>query len=58
MIPDDVGIMVLSDRHHITTLREAVDCPERTSPLTIFESIRTAEAKQILELMDVDVQTA
>jgi|SRR5665213_1619657 len=55
MVSDDVGIMILSGRHHITTLREAVDCPERTSPLTIFESIRTAEAKQILELMGVDV---
>jgi len=55
MVSDDIGIMILSGRHHITTLREAVDCPERTSPITIFESIRTAEAKQILELMGVDV---
>jgi hypothetical protein len=55
MVSDDVGIMILSSRHQITTLREAVDCPERTSPITIFESIRTAEAKQILELMGVDI---
>ncbi len=47
-IPDDVGVMVLSDKHNISTLRKAVDMPERTNSGVIFESIRISEAKEIL----------
>lgn len=47
-VSTDVGVMRLSDRHQISTLREAVDQPERTSCAAIFDSIRLNEAKQIL----------
>lgn len=52
-IPDDVGVMCLSKRYQITTVREAVDCPERIHPLTVFESLRAAEALAILKALGV-----
>lgn len=45
--PSEVGVMSLSRRYQISTVREAVDCPDRISPLTVFESLRVAEAKDI-----------
>lgn len=54
-VPDDVGILCLNRRHHISTLREAVDQPERTSPAAIFDSIRTNEARLILEAHGVSL---
>jgi hypothetical protein len=53
IVSEDVGILKLSRRHQISTLREAMDRPERTCTQTIFESIRIDEAKRILSLMDV-----
>jgi len=49
-VPSDIGVMTLSNRYQITTLREAMDQPERTNPAVIFDSIRTNEAKAILAL--------
>lgn len=54
-VPDDVGVMSLSRRYQITTVREAVDCPERIHPLTVFESLRAAEALEILKALHVPV---
>ncbi len=56
-VPRDVGILVLNNRHQISTLRDAVDCPERTSPAAIFDSIRTDEARLILASEGVAVPT-
>lgn len=56
-VPDFVGIMQLNRRHHISTLREALDQPERTSPNAIFDSIRTAEARMILSSLGVTIPT-
>jgi hypothetical protein len=47
-VPGYVGILRLNSRHQISTLREAADQPERTSPAAIFDSIRTDEARLIL----------
>jgi hypothetical protein len=47
-VPEDVGILRLNSRLQISTLREAVDRPERVSPAAIFDSIRTEEARMIL----------
>lgn len=47
-VPDFVGILCLTSRHQISTLREAADQPERTLPRAIFDSIRTEEARMIL----------
>ncbi len=46
--PDDVGVMLLSSKHHITRVRKAISRPERTRPEAIFDSLRTAEAKRVL----------
>lgn len=54
-VPDDVGVLKLNQRHRISTIREAVDRPERTSSAAIFDSIRTAEAKMILRSLDVPI---
>lgn len=50
MAPDDVGILLLSDRYQISTYRDAEDLPERTIPEAIFNSIRLSEAKKILKI--------
>ncbi len=54
-VPEDVGVMCLSKRYRVRTVREAVDCPERICPVTVFESLRTAEAAAILGAMGVTV---
>ncbi|MGC3981408.1 MAG: sce7726 family protein [Steroidobacteraceae bacterium] len=54
-VPEEVGVMRLSSRYQISTLREAADLPERTSPAAIFDSIRTLEAKMILQSLGISV---
>jgi hypothetical protein len=54
-VPDFVGILCLNNRHRISTLRDAIDQPERTSPGAIFDSIRTEEARSILSIFGVTV---
>lgn len=54
-VPEDVGVMCLSKRYRITTVREASDCPARICPVVVFESLRTAEAVAILRAMRVAV---
>ena len=47
-IPKNVGIIVLSDRFQMTTLREAEDCIDELEPKAIFNSLRLREAEKIL----------
>lgn len=54
-VPKDVGVMCLSKRFRITTVREASECPERICPVTVFESLRMAESNSILQTMGVVV---
>ena len=54
-VPKEVGIMRLNSRHQISTLREAADRAECTSPAAIFDSIRTGEARLILRSRGVPV---
>lgn len=54
-VPEDVGVMSLSRRYRIKTVREAIDCPERICPVTVFESLRSAEAVAILKTLGVAV---
>jgi hypothetical protein len=54
-VPDFVGILCLNRRHQISTLRDALDQPERTSPGAIFDSIRTEEARMVLASFGVIV---
>ncbi|HVJ34884.1 MAG TPA: sce7726 family protein [Terriglobia bacterium] len=55
ILPDDVGIMCLSKRFRISVIRDAVDCAERICPVTVFESLRLAEAAAVLEALDIQV---
>ncbi|MGO8785877.1 MAG: sce7726 family protein [Terriglobia bacterium] len=55
LVPKDVGILCLNGRHHISTLRDAPDRPERTCPAAIFDSIRAEEARMILLSRGVSV---
>ncbi len=55
MVPDDIGVMCLSKRYQITTVREAVDCPARICPVTVFDSLRMAESVAILRALKVTV---
>lgn len=48
IIPEDVGIIQLSKRHQLTTVRQALNVPERTNSEAIFDAIRMQEAKTIL----------
>ena len=54
-VSHDVGVMCLSKRYRITLVREAVDCPARICPVTVFESLRMAEGIAILQAMGVAV---
>lgn len=54
-VPDTVGVLCLNKRHQISTLRDAVDQPERTSPGAIFDSIRTGEARMILSSFGISI---
>lgn len=46
--PPDVGVMSLSRRFQISTLRDAVNQPQRICPLAVFNTLRTAEAADIV----------
>merc|ERR1711879_254403 len=48
IIPEDVGVLVLSDRNQISTMRKSLDNPARTDVESIFNAIRIDEAKKIL----------
>jgi len=48
MSSEDVGILLLSDRYQISTVREANPSPENTDPAAIFDSIQMDEAKEVL----------
>lgn len=54
-VPDDVGIMCLTKRYQIKTIREAKNSPERVCPRTVFESLRITESIEILESLGVKV---
>ena len=54
-VPDAVGILCLNGRHQISTLRDAIDQPERTSPGAIFDSIRMGEARVILSSFGISI---
>jgi hypothetical protein len=55
MVPNDVGIMCLSKRFHISILRKAISCTERICPTTVFDSLRITESLEILKAMGVSV---
>lgn len=54
-VPKDVGVMRLNSRYQISTVREAVDRADDTSPSAIFDAIRTAEARLILKARGITI---
>lgn len=46
--PDDVGVMCLTRRYQISTVRQAVENANRICPDTLFDSLRGGEAEQVL----------
>jgi hypothetical protein len=54
-VPADVGVMSLTHRHTIKTLREPLDQPSRISPLAVLDSLRTDEANAILTYLRLPV---
>lgn len=54
-VPADVGVLKLSSRYQISTVREAKDRPGRICPTTVFESLRIAEAGAILKHLGIPV---
>ena len=54
-VPDYVGVMVLSDRYQVTTMRYAIDDASRTSSDAIFEALTQREAASILKLAGIEI---
>jgi len=48
-IPPDIGILVLTNRFQISTIREAQGSVENVEPEVVFNSLRLGESKRILE---------
>ncbi|PRA44084.1 MULTISPECIES: sce7726 family protein [Pseudomonas] len=51
--PPDVGVLLLNNRHGISTIREIQDTPDRVSPGVIFEAIQLREAVEILRVFGI-----
>lgn len=54
-MPEYIGVMCLSKRYRISTVRDATDHPGRICPITVFESLRSSEARAILEALGTPV---
>ncbi|MEL6824629.1 MAG: sce7726 family protein [Pseudomonadota bacterium] len=54
-LPDHVGILVLTDRYRVRTIRTAIDDPGRTKPDAIFDAVNQNEAARILKKAGIDV---
>lgn len=51
----DVGVLELSDRYQLSTVREATDRADEVIPEAIFDSLRLHESKRILERLGMHV---
>ncbi len=56
--PNDVGVMLLTTKLNIRTIRNSIKSPERTIPEVIFDSVQLHEAKKILTLMNRNIPEA
>ena len=52
-VSNDVGVMCLSKRYQIRTIREAIDSPAQICPVTVFETLRMTESLAILHAMGI-----
>ena len=53
--PADVGVITLSPRFTLQTIREPQNAPDRISPLMILETLRLEEAQAILENLSLEM---
>ncbi len=51
LVPREVGVLILTDRFQISTIRRGVDDPKRINPSILFESLRLLESRKILKLL-------
>lgn len=51
--PIDIGVMSLTRWNRIHTVREAIEKADQVSPVTIFDSLRMAEARIILRNLNI-----
>ena len=54
-VPVDVGVLLLTDRFQISTIRQSQYSPERISQEVIFDSVRRDEAKKILRKYGIGI---
>lgn len=54
-VPEEVGVMSLSQRSRISTVRDATDCSALVCPQTIFDSLRLVEARSVLKELGADI---
>lgn len=54
-IPDEVGILCLSGRYRIQVLRHAENQPQKTCPVSVFESLRSSESIAVLKKIGVSI---
>lgn len=55
VIPDDVGLLVLSDAYTLQVVKEPEVLPQRTSPVEILRALRSNEAAAILQGLGIEV---
>lgn len=55
VVPQDVGLIALSDRFQLSTIREPTDRTDNVSQEVIFDSLRLNESKQVLQQLNVAV---
>lgn len=53
-VPEQVGVLCLTKRYQISTIREATEQPELLRSVSMFNSLRRNEAQIILENIGVD----
>lgn len=52
---ENIGVMKLSKRHQISVVRDAEDRSDRICPATLFEALRTEEAKHVLSFLGASI---
>ncbi|MDF0490709.1 sce7726 family protein [Sphingomonas sp. H39-1-10] len=53
--PEEVGILCLTRRFQIRTVRPAIEDPSQICPETLFDSLRAGEAEQVLTRLGADL---
>ena len=54
-VPEDIGVLKLSGRYQISSIREGSDISSRTNPKAIFDSISLREAELVLIDLGISV---